>query len=118
MDNRETTLKIGTGSLRRRNSTRYTLRAELPATPIPSTKLHPDASGLLDTQTTFRVFGFALATRHSLALSDVEGPLATAFLQSLQFGIRPHANSRRFRDIAKINRYKITLLPIRRGSAS
>ena len=29
-------------------------RIEMSVTPIPSTKLHPDASGLLDTQTTFR----------------------------------------------------------------
>jgi len=49
-------------------------------------------------------FGFALATRQSSP--------ATAFFQSLHFFIRLRANSRRFHDIPKINRYKITLFPL------
>ena len=102
IDDRDNTPQQLTGDNR---SPSQTVRVETLATPILSTKL----PSLLDTQTTPPVSGLALATSHSLALSDVEGPLATAFFQSLHFFIRLRANSRRFRDIPKINRYKITL---------
>jgi len=86
-------------------STRYTVRVETLLTPAPSTK--PES--LLDTQTTPYAASFLYFRGSELQLRHKDGHLATSFLQSLHFVNRLRANSRRFRDIAKINRYKIPL---------